>query len=326
VQRRADAGLPPEGSFEAVAREWLAVKHEKEVTPAQANRTLRRLERDVFPFLGREPLDSLRPPAILKVLRMVEARGAVDTAHRLKQACSAIFRFGVASGRCESDPVRDLRGQLVPPKTTHYKTILDPLRVGALLRDIEGYVGHPVTRAALRLAPLVFVRPGELRAAEWAEIDLDAAEWSIPAAKMKMKLPHVVPLSRQAVAVLRELHPLTGAGRFVFPSILTGARCMSNNTTRNALRRLGYGNEEISPHGFRSMARTLGAEKLDISEAVLEALLAHRVPDALGRAYNRTEWREQKRDAVQKWGDYLDRLRDGAKVIPLSTVTNRTAA
>ena len=310
--------------FEAVAREWHALIHLAEVSAGHAARTLIRLEQDVFPWLGGLSVGEIKAPQLLQTMRRIEARGAIETAHRALQACGQVFRYAIATGRAERDPTPDLRGALKPVLVQHMAAITDPKRVGELLRAIEGYKGMPITRAALQLAPLVFVRPGELRKAEWVEFDLDAAQWRIPAARMKRtkqeKLSgtaHVVPLSRQAVAILRELHPLTGHGRYLFPSPRTGERPMSDNGVLSALRRMGFPSDEMTGHGFRAMARTLLAERLGVDEAVIEAQLAHAVKDSLGRAYNRTEFLEQRRKMLQTWADHLDRLRDGAEIIPI---------
>lgn len=319
-------------SFEAVAREWHATIHVAQVSSGHAARTLIRLEQDVFPWLGRLPIGEIKAPLLLQTTRRVEARGAIETAHRVLQACGQVFRYGIATGRAERDPTPDLRGALKPVLVQHMAAITDPQRVGELLRAIEGYKGMPITRAALQLAPLVFVRPGELRKAEWSEFDLDAAVWRISAARMKrtkqQKLSgavHVVPLSRQALAVVRELHPLTGHGRFVFPSPRTGERPMSDNGVLSALRRMGFPSDEMTGHGFRAMARTLLAERLNVDEAVIEAQLAHAVKDALGRAYNRTEFLEQRGKMLQTWADYLDKLREGAEIIPIRRKRTRVA-
>jgi len=319
-------------SFEAVAREWHATIHVAQVSSGHAARTLIRLEQDVFPWLGRLPIGEIKAPQLLQATRRVEARGAIETAHRVLQACGQVFRYAIATGRAERDPTPDLRGALKPVLVQHMAAITDPQRVGELLRAIEGYKGMPITRAALRLAPLVFVRPGELRKAEWSEFDLDAAVWRIPAARMKHtkqeKLsgaPHVVPLSRQALAVVRELQPLTGHGRYVFPSPRTGERPMSDNGVLSALRRMGFPSDEMTGHGFRAMAHTLLAERLNVDEAVIEAQLAHAVKDALGRAYNRTEFLEQRRKMLQSWADYLDKLREGAEIVPLRGRRDRLA-
>jgi integrase len=321
---RADAGLPPVDSFEAVAREWLGRVHGVKVSTGHAQRTCIRLEQDAFPWIGRLPIASIKAPTVLECLRRVEARGAIETAHRVKQACGQVFRYGVAIGVCERDPTTDLREALTPVHVKHHAAITDPQRTGELLRAVASYRGHAVTRAALELAALVFQRPGELRAAQWSEFDLDAALWTIPSERMKRSkagkasgVPHLVPLSRQAVAVLRELFPLTGHARFVFPSPRTDERPLSDNAVLSALRRMGFGKDEMTGHGVRAMARTMLAERLGVAEPVIEAQLAHAVPDALGRAYNRTEFLEQRRTMMQTWADYLDKLRKGGEVVPL---------
>ncbi|WP_290900497.1 integrase arm-type DNA-binding domain-containing protein [Aquabacterium sp.] len=330
--RRIELGEAVEGSFEAVAREWHQTVHVPKVSEGHAARTLLRLEQDAFPWIGAMPIADVTAPKLLEALRKVEARGAIETAHRVKFACGQVFRYGIQTGRCERDPSADLREALRPVIVKHHAAITDPLKVGGLLRAFDDYQGMPTTRAALKLAPLVFLRPGELRQAEWAEFDLDAALWTIPAARMKRtkqeKLsgtPHVVPLSRQAVAVLRELEPLTGHGRFVFPSPRGGNRPMSENGVLSALRRMGFTKDEMTGHGFRAMARTLMAERLGVPESVVEAQLAHAVKDSLGRAYNRTEFMAQRRDMMQTWADYLDKLRKGGEVITLEPSKKKAA-
>lgn len=310
-------------SFEVVAREWHKQIHSAKVSEGHAARTLTRLEQDVFPWLGPRPIGEITAPELLQTLRRIEARGVIETAHRAKQACGQVFRYAIATGRAERDPTPDLREALTPVTVEHMAAITDPKRVGELLRAIYAYKGHPVTRAALQLAPLVFVRPGELRKAEWAEFNLDEAEWRIPSSRMKRTkqekesgAPHLVPLARQAAAILRDLKPLTEHSRFVFPSLRTRERPMSDAAVLAALRRMGFPKDEMTGHGFRAMARTLLAERLNVGEAVIEAQLAHAVKDSLGRAYNRTEFVAQRRDMLQLWADYLDRLRDGAEVIP----------
>ena len=324
AQQLADAGMPALDSFEAVAREWLGTVHAAKVSEGQAERTRVRLEREVFPWIGRMPLASIKAPLLLECLRRVEARGAVDTAHRVKQACGQVFRYGIATGRCERDPAGDLRDALSSVVVTHHPAITDPKRVGELLRALDANKGHPVTRAALQLAPLVFQRPGELRRAEWVEMDLSAGLWSIASDRMKRTkqgkatgAAHVVPLATQAVAVLRDLQPLTGHARYVFPSLRTDARPMSDNAVLSALRRMGFPKDEMTGHGFRAMARTMLAERLGVEESVIEAQLAHNVRDSLGRAYNRTEFVEQRRTMMQTWADYLDRLRKGGDVVSI---------
>jgi integrase len=326
AQALADAGMPGPGTFEHVARDWLTTVHEAKVTAGHSERTRIRLEQDAFPWLGRRPLAEIEAPELLACLRRVEARGAIETAHRVKDACGQVFRYGIAVGSCQRNPAADLRDALKPVQSRHHAAIVDPKQAGALLRDVMAYEGHPVTRAALQLSALLLLRPGELRHMEWAWLDLDGALLTVPPEVMKRKKadkldgpPHLVPLAPQAVAILRVLLPLTGGEgrRFVFPSLLTGERCMSENTVRGALRRMGYGNDDMTAHGFRAMARTMIAERLCIAPEVIEAQLAHAVGDALGRAYNRTQFIEQRRDMMGKWADYLDRLREGAQVIDL---------
>jgi integrase len=251
------------------------------------------------------------------VLRRIEARGAIETAHRASQNCGQVFRYAVATGRTERDPTGDLRGALAPTRETHLASIVAPKAIGELLRAIDGYEGSLVTKCALRLAPLVFVRPGELRRAEWAEFDLDGAEWRIPAARMKMREQHIVPLSTQAVEVMRELMPLTGRGRYVFPGARTKGRPMSENTVNAALRRLGYASDQMTGHGFRSMASTRLNEQGWHRDAI-ERQFAHAERDAVRAAYNYAEHLPERKRMMQAWADYLDTLRIGATVIPLT--------
>ena len=333
--RRAEKASRSEvvvNGFEAVAREWHATIHLGQVSAGHAARTLIRLEQDVFPWLGGLLVGEIKAPQLLQAMRRIEARGAIETAHRALQGCGQVFRYAIATGRAERDPTPDLCGALKPVLVQHMAAITDPKRVGDLLRAIESYKGMPITRAALQLAPPVFVRPGELRKAEWIEFELDAAQWRIPAARMKRtrqeKLSgtaHVVPLSRQALAILRELHPLTGHGRYLFPSPRTGERPMSDNGVLSALLRMGFPSDEMTGHGFRAMARTLLAERLNVDEAIIEAQLAHAVKDSLGRAYNRTEFLERRRKMLQTWADYLDKLRTGAEIIPIKRSRARGA-
>lgn len=293
-------------SFEAVAREWLA-KNASVWSVSHTENILRRLERDIFPWLGDRPAGEITPPELLAVLRRIEARGANETAHRAKENCGQIFRYAIATGRAERDPAQDLRGALSPTKTKHMAAVTEPTAVGAMLRMFDDYRGTLVTRCALRLAPLVFVRPGELRAAEWKDIDLASCEWRYLVSKTKTN--HLVPLSRQAVAILRELFPLTGHGRFVFPNPRTDLKPMSENAILAAMRYMGIAKEEMSGHGFRAMARTLLHERLKYPAEVIEHQLAHKVPDALGAAYNRTRFIDDRKRMMQEWADYLDRLK-----------------
>lgn len=302
-------------SFEAVAREWFA-KYSATWVPSHADKIIRRLERDVFPWVGAKPASEIAAPELLAVLRRIEERGALDTAHRAMQNCGQIFRYAIATGRAERDPAADLRGALPPVKQKHLAAITEPQAIGPLLRAMDAYTGTLVTKCALRLAPLVFVRPGELRQAEWAEIDLDGASWEIPAGRMKMKQPHIVPLSSQAVDILRELHALTGESRYVFPGARSNGRPMSNNAILAALRRMGYDKDEMSGHGFRAMARTVLDEVLGFRPDWIEHQLAHAVRDPNGRAYNRTAHLKQRREMMQAWADYLDALKV-ENVVPL---------
>lgn len=310
-------------TFEAVAREF----HQSNTggwSPTHAAKWLRAMEKDVFPRIGSLPLASITAPVLLGVLHRVEARGAAETARKISEAMGQVFRRGMVTGRCERNPAERLASELRPTTVKHMAAVLEPLKVGELLRAIEGYAGQPVTRAALALSALLFQRPGNVRMMEWSEIDLDAALWSIPAVKMKRTVhgkvngrPHLVPLSAQALALLKDLQPLTGTGLYVFPSLMTGDRPMSDNTLRSALRRMGYTNDEMTPHGFRAMARTLIIERLPgISPDVIEAQLAHGKSGPLGMAYDRAEFMEQRRQMMQTWADYLDKLRVGAQVIP----------
>lgn len=303
-------------SFEVVTREWFA-KKSPSWAKSNADKIIRRLEKDAFPWLGGRPIGDITPPELLKVLRRMEERGAVESAHRMRSYCGQIFRYAIATGRAERDASSDLRGALPSTVTQHRAAITDPKAIAELLRAIDGYQGYFVTKCALRLAPLVFVRPGELRKAEWTEIDLGKAEWNIPAERMKMRDAHLVPLATQAVEILRELHALTGEVRYVFPGARTNGRPMSDNAILAALRRMGYAKEEMSGHGFRAMARTILDEVLQVRPDFIEHQLAHAVRDPNGRAYNRTAHLAERRKMMQQWADYLDKLKAGAAVIPL---------
>ena len=307
-------------TFETVANTWMK-KTEASRAATTHGKLSAWLTKDVFPAIGSKPIASTSPRDVLTMLQKVEARGTVDSAHQIKQLCGRIFRFAVATGLAERDVTVDLKGALAQPMQTHYSAITEPAQAGALLRSIHTYSGHPYAVAALNLAPLVFLRPGELRAAEWAEIDLDAAQWRIPAEKMKLRLDHVVPLSKQAVAILRAVHPMSGHGKYVFPSIRTSDRCMSENTINAALRGMGYTKDVMTGHGFRAMARTIMDEVLGERVDLIEHQLAHAVKDPNGRAYNRTAHLPARIAMMQRWADYLDKLRTGAEVIPLRAKT-----
>ena len=266
----------------------------------------------MFPAFGKWPIRDIKPADLLRELRKLEAKGLHETAHRTRQRMSQVFRYAVATGRADHDITASLRGALTPIPTEHRAALTDPSQVGALLRAIDGYQGQPSVMAALKLAPLVFVRPRELRAAEWIEIDLDAAEWRIPAERMKMGERHIVPLSTQAIAILEELQPVTGHGRYLFPSLRTDARCISDNTLNAALRRLGYGKTEQTAHGFRTIASTL-LNELGHHPDVIERQLAHAPRNKVRAAYNRAERLAERRKMMQAWADYLDGLKSDKK-------------
>lgn len=316
---------PSGDTFKAVALEWYG-KQVDQWSVIHADRSKRQLERDLFPWLGERRLGEIEAVELLAALRKVEERGAVETAHRGLMLCGQIWRYGVATGRAARDIAADLKGALTPFKGRHFGAVTDPVKLGKLLRAIQAYRGGPVVRAALQLAPLLFQRPGELRAAAWAEIDLDKALWTIPAARMKREKdgkengdPHLVPLPRQAVAILRDLHALTGHGALVFPGERNHDRPISENSVRTALISMGYTSELQTWHGFRATARTMLAERLDFDPLVIEPQLAHAVKDANGRSYNRTQYLKHRAAMMQAWADYLDKLRAGADVIPLPT-------
>ena len=312
-QAKADAAA---NTFEAAARASLTKTAAKRAEVTQT-RITRLLELDIFPFIGNLPMSTIGPRDVLdRAVRKIEARGSIDTAHRAMQICGQVFRYAVAVGSAERDVTADLRGALATIPESHFSAITEPHHAAALMRSIFDYTGHVCTVAALKLTPLVFVRPGELRTAEWTEIDLDAAEWRIPGRKMKMKNDHIVPLCKQAVELLRRVHPISGHGRFVFPSMRTGERPMSENTINAALRGMGYSKDVHTAHGFRAMARTIMDEVLGERVDLIEHQLAHAVKDPNGRAYNRTAHLPARREMMQRWADYLDRLRIGAKVIP----------
>ena len=294
-------------TFEVIAREWMD-RQAATWAPSHADKIIRRLERDIFPWVGKRPIAEITAPELLKVLRRIEDRGVVETAHRALQNCGQVFRYAIATGRTTHDLSGDLRGALSPVRGGHFAAMTEPKQVGALLRATNGYKGNLITKCALRLAPLVFVRPGELRRAEWSEIDLDEATWNISAERMKMRVPHLVPLSTQAVEILRELHPLTGTGRFVFPGARSKDRPMSDNAILAALRRMGFPKDEMSGHGFRAMARTILDEVLNVRPDYIEHQLAHAVRDPNGRAYNRTAHLVERRKMMQLWANYLDEV------------------
>lgn len=303
-------------TFEAVARDWLT-KTAADRMPSTTQKIEKWLSHDVYPYLGSMPISAIGPRDVLAALRHMEARGALESVQRVKQHIGQVFRYAIATGSAERDPTPDLKGALTKAAPRHFAAITDPKKAGELLRSILAYSGHPYTVAALKLSPLVFVRPGELRTAEWSEIDLDAAEWRIPGSKMKMKTDHIVPLSTQAVEILRGQQLLTGHGRYVFPGLRTGERPMSENTINGALRAMGYAQEVHTAHGFRAMARTIMDEVLNERVDLIEHQLSHAVKDTNGRAYNRTAHLPARREMMQRWADYLDKLAAGGAVVAL---------
>jgi integrase len=301
-------------SLEVVVREWFA-KYSNTWSPSHTDRIVRLFERDIFPWVGPRPIGEVTAPELLAVVRRIESRGALDTAHRALGSCGQVFRYAIATGRAQHDPSANLRGALPPPKGGHFAATTDPKRIAALLRAMDSYEGTFSVQCALRLAPLVFARPGELRTAEWADVDLDAADWRYTVSKTGT--PHIVPLSRQALTILHELRPLTGSGRFIFPGARSNRRPMSDNTILAALRRMGIDKEEMSGHGFRAVARTILDEVLGVRPDFIEHQLAHAVRDPNGRAYNRTAHLPERRKMMQQWADYLDALKLRAEVIPI---------
>ena len=293
-------------TFEAVAREWHA-KFKPGWSDSHANRLLRLLERDIFPWLGSMPVSDVSSPLLLQTIRRIETR-SLDTAHRAMQNCGQVFRYAIATGRQQNDPTHALKGAIPPIRDNHFASITHPEQIGPLLRAIEGYKGEFITQSALRLGPLVFVRPGELRHAEWSEINLEIGEWRIPSEKMKMGQPHIVPLARQSIVLLTDLQPLTGTGQYLFPSVRSLDRPLSENTINAALRRLGYTKDEMTGHGFRSMASTLLNEQ-GWNRDHIERQLAHAERNKIRAAYNYADYLPERRKMMQAWADYLDSLK-----------------
>lgn len=303
------AKLAASNSFEAVALAWMEERRAS-VEPAQYEKTLARFRNDVFPWIGKRPIAEIDAPEVLTLLKRIDSRGARYTAHRVRAELSQAFRYGIKEGYCKADPARDLLGAIPSTRTIHFASIIEPIKVGEMLRAFDGFTGTFPVLCALKLSPLLFVRPGELRKAEWSQLDLDKAEWRYLVTKTKTD--HLVPLATQAVAILRELHSLTGSGRYLFPGARDRNRPMSDAAINAALRRLGYDTRtEITGHGFRAMARTILHEELEQKPEVIEHQLAHAVPDVLGGAYNRTRFIKERRAMMQKWADYLDRLKKG---------------
>ncbi|VVE00971.1 integrase [Pandoraea iniqua] len=312
---KATRGAAASNSFEAIAREWHR-KFSADLSASHAARNLRRLESHVFPYFGEQTITAVDAPTILAALQKVEERGNLETAHRLRSIIGQVFRYAIATARATRDPSADLRGAIPPKPVKHYAAIIDPAELGKTLKVIHTYQGSPVVEAALKLAPYLFQRPGEQRLAEWVEFDLDGSTWEIPPSRMKRTkegkasgAAHIVPLARQVVDVLRDLHTLTGHGNHVFPSVRGDVRPISDGTLATALKLMGFDSQTITPHGWRATARTLAVEALGFPAEVVEMQLAHSVRDSLGRAYNRTQWLDKRRELMQAWADYLDRLR-----------------
>jgi len=323
-EERQATAMAAANTFELVAREFLQTKVEA-WTPMYAAKWLRGMEKDLFPYIGKLPIATVTPPMLLDALRKCEKRGAIESAHTLRQTAGQVFRYGIQTGRCERNPSQDLQGALKPVTIKNMAAILEPDKVGSLLRAIDAYSGHPMTRVALALSALLFQRPGNVRQMEWVWVDFDSAMLTIPSKDMKRRIhqkingrPHLVPLAPQAVSLLKEIMPLTGHGRYVFPSLRTGERPMSNNTINAALRRMGFEKDEMSAHGFRATARTLMIERIKgIAADVIEAQLAHGKSGPLGNAYDRAEFMEQRWKMMREWANYLDKLRAGADVMPI---------
>lgn len=311
---RLDAGLPIVDSFEYVAREWHA-KFKAKWTDDHASRLMTRLENDVFPYIGKRPIDQIDALELLEVMQRMEARGVIDTTHRALQNCGQIFRYGVLTRRCSRDPSGDLRGALTPVITKHHASITEPKQIAGLLRAIDDYQGSFASMCALKLSALTFCRPGEIRHAEWIEIDFGSKQWRIPAEKMKMRQQHIVPLSRQVIELLTRLQEVTGSCKYLFPSERSQSRPMSENTVNAALRRMGYSKEEMTAHGFRSMASTR-LNEMHFNRDHIERQLAHSDANDVRAAYNYAEYLPERTKMMQTWADYLDELKAGAQVIP----------
>jgi integrase len=315
---KAAAAAIASDTFEKVARDWMAWRDARgETAETTANKDRWRLESYLFPHIGARPITEITPLELRDVLKKIEETGKHETAHRTKTTAGQVFRWAVLEGKTHSDLTASLRGQFTTPKHTHRATITDPTRIGELLRSFDGFTGQFTTQCALKLAPLVFVRPGELRKAEWSEFDLEGAIWRIPGERMKMKAPHIVPLSTQAVAVLRELQQLTGSGHYVFPSVRTTSRSMSENTVNAALRSLGYGKEDMTGHGFRSMAASR-LNEMGWNADAIERQLAHAETNKVRAAYTHAaQYLDERTRMMQAWADYLDGLKNGAKIVPI---------
>jgi len=308
-------------SFEAVAREW-HTKFSANWSKSHATKTIENLQNNIFPWLGAMPINDIKPTELLAALRRIESRGAIYTARRVLGVCSSVFKYAITTGQAERNQAADLVGAIPPTKTKHHASITDPKEVGGLMRALQDYRGSFVTATALKLSPLVFVRPSELREAEWSEFDTGNAEWRIPAGRMKMRVVHIVPLSSQAIEIIEAIRPLTGRGKYVFPSVRSETRAMSNNTVNAALRRIGYTKDEMTAHGFRSMASTLLNEQGWNPDAI-ERQLAHGEGNGVRAAYNYAQHLPERKRMMTAWADYLDGLASGADVIPINRAGNK---
>jgi len=329
IKKIAKGAVSPENSFQAIANEWIE-KFKHMWTESHYKNIAGRLQRDLFPWIGNRPIGEITAPELLMVLRKIEVRGHLESAHRASTNAGQVFMYAIATGRAERNPAADLKGAIPPPIVKHMSTILDPDQVGELMRAIERYHGSPITKYALQLAAHLFLRSGELRHAEWSEVDFEMAEWRIPAARMKARKRdkeanpagyHLVPLSTQVIAMLRDLQALTGQGKLLFPGLRSTTRPMSDATLTNALRRMGYSQEELHVHGFRAMARTLIRQELGFNEEPIERQLGHAVKGPLGAAYNRADFVAERKRMMQAWADYLEQLAAGAT----SLATQNTA-
>ena len=304
-----------QNTFKAIALEWID-RQRPTWAKTHTDNVEGRLKNHAFDYIGNRPIVDITAPELLAMLRRIEAVGHHETAHRVRSVCGQVFRYAIVTGRAQRDPSIDLKGALTSVKTTSFAALTDPKEIGGLLRAIDDYTGDFVTKCALRLAPLVFVRPGELRHAEWTEFNFESNEWLIPAEKMKMKIEHIVPLSEQAINILLEIKAVTGKGKYVFPSVRSRSRPMSENTVNAALRRMGYTREEMTGHGFRAMASTLLNEQgFDVDW--IESQLAHSERNKVRAAYNRAKYLPQRKGMMKQWANYLDTLKNGADVIPI---------
>lgn len=317
-KQRVDSGLPATDSFKQVAEEWY-LQSCVEWKPSHIDKIRRRLERDIYPWLANIQIEQIEAKDVLAMLRVIEARGAINTEHQVKATIGQILRYGVATGRCKSVVTDYLRGALAKHVVQHHAAIIDPEQLAGLLRAARAYAGGLVVKSALWITILTFLRQGEIRSAEWSEIDLEAGLWSIPGHKMKMNESHIVPLARQSIEIFTELKKFTGNKKYVFPSIRGGDIPMSENTVSMSLRSIGYAREQVTPHGFRATARTILDEVLSFPIEHIEQQLAHRVKDPLGRAYNRTKHLSQRKDMMQCWADYLDCLEAGVEYVGRKT-------